>query len=639
MKKYLLLSLFYIIAAPLSYGGVQAQTFFHRAAGAWQGTLEYLDYSKNERVVLDTLLTIEPAADGSSAKYTYTYDDVGRVIRSTETHRLDAAGPYFIDDDKYAFEETKDGFVLYGRAQDGNSEEPVRKTVTLAGDTLTILKETRTPYAFRHVYTFRRSNENIGPDRILLPAQMAQDLAILHKTLVAIHPGLYRYNTPSQLEAAFAAAAEKITGPLPEGDFFRLVAQITASIKCGHTFLNPLNQTKDIRSGLFARRNYLPFYFRLINKRMIVTGNLSRVKLSAGSEILKINGIPVSQIVDTLLTVVPADGVSTTAHRLNSLELASVEENRYQPFDIYFPLFFPVTDNIFNVEATDRVSKKTRKFQVPALTRTGRFAQTGRVPAYDDGWKFEIRGSSTGYLKIGNSITWRLKSIEPKKFLAEAFSRMRAADTRNLIIDLRGNGGGDTDVGYELARYLARKKLPAYLKGRRLVRNVSAQPEILEYLDTYSDALKAGVRDGLRASKYRKWGNGFFEILPSAELESYPHVVPYADRFAGKTYLISDASNASATFQFLEYAQDHKLGTIVGQETGGNRQGINGGNYFFLSLPNSKIEIDVPVYFQSPSKPQKDTGIVPDRIIAPLVDDIAAGVDTELNYVLGLIGK
>ena len=82
------------------------------------------------------------------------------------------------------------------------------------------------------------------------------------------------------------------------------------------------------------------------------------------------------------------------------------------------------------------------------------------------------------------------------------------------------------------------------------------------------------------------------------------------------------ASNASAAFQFLNYAQRNRLGTIVGQPTGGNRQGINGGNYFFLSLPNSKIEIDLPVYFFAPTDAQKDEGVIPDVPVKRRADDI-----------------
>jgi hypothetical protein len=84
----------------------------------------------------------------------------------------------------------------------------------------------------------------------------------------------------------------------------------------------------------------------------------------------------------------------------------------------------------------------------------------------------------------------------------------------------------------------------------------------------------------------------------------------------------------------LKCAGENRLATIVGQETGGNRQGINGGNYFFLTLPNSKIETDIPVYFFASLKPATDESVIPNYRVKPNARDIAAGIDTELNYIL-----
>ena len=40
---------------------------------------------------------------------------------------------------------------------------------------------------------------------------------------------------------------------------------------------------------------------------------------------------------------------------------------------------------------------------------------------------------------------------------------------------------------------------------------------------------------------------------------------------------------------------------MVGQVTGGNLRGINGGAFFFLNLPNSRLEIDLPLIGQFPT--------------------------------------
>jgi len=140
-------------------------------------------------------------------------------------------------------------------------------------------------------------------------------------------------------------------------------------------------------------------------------------------------------------------------------------------------------------------------------------------------------------------------------------------------------------------------------------------------------------------SIYKRAENDFFEILPNADSGNYPKVTPYENNFRGNVYVIADASNASATFQFLYYAQENKLAKIVGQASGGNKQGINGGNYFFLYLPNSKVEIDVPVYFQAPLVQQKDESVMPDIYVNREAADIGLGIDAEILKIKNLIGK
>jgi hypothetical protein len=93
------------------------------------------------------------------------------------------------------------------------------------------------------------------------------------------------------------------------------------------------------------------------------------------------------------------------------------------------------------------------------------------------------------------------------------------------------------------------------------------------------------------------------------------------------------AVKSSATFEFASAVRRAGAGKLVGQPTGGNLRGINGGAFFFLNLPNSRLEIDLPLIGQFPVEPQPDAGLQPDIRVRPSVAAIAAGHDGELEAV------
>jgi len=168
---------------------------------------------------------------------------------------------------------------------------------------------------------------------------------------------------------------------------------------------------------------------------------------------------------------------------------------------------------------------------------------------------------------------------------------------------------------------------------RRLVRYRRVPEALVPYLDTWDKS-------------FRDWGSFAVDLRypwPTAptgvtylKLERYDDdatgdlIKPTGRRFSGKVFVLIDATNSSATFQFAQNIQNHHLGTLIGRPTGGSQRGINGGAFFFLRLPHSNIEMDLPLIGTFPPSSMPDAGVTPDILVNVTPSDIASGNDAAL---------
>lgn len=127
----------------------------------------------------------------------------------------------------------------------------------------------------------------------LEPSGLATDAAVLRQAYETLHPGLYRYNSPAQMNARFARLDASLARDRDLRSAYLDISRFTASIKCGHSYPNFFNQPDDVASQLFQHQDRVPFYFMWIGKRMIVTRNFSSdTGLVPGTEIASIDGVP-----------------------------------------------------------------------------------------------------------------------------------------------------------------------------------------------------------------------------------------------------------------------------------------------------------------------------------------------------------
>ncbi len=485
-----------------------------------------------------------------------------------------------------------------------------------------------------------RLNESARPaatstlqtDTLLAAADLRADAALLRRAYETLHPGLQRYNTPAQLEAAFRALDDEFERDRTLADAYLAFSVLAAKIKCGHTYANFFNQSPAVADALF-RLPRLPFHFRWLGKRMIVTRSFAADRrLRAGTEVLALDGVPVADVLARLMTVARADG-NNDAKRVADLEVAGA--SRFEAFDVYWPLFFPSRAPVVTLRIRGPQGGRAHTLRAPLLAHAERLTAHGAsarngTPKDAPLWELRELAGRLGYLRMP---TWVLynSTWDWKASLATIFARLAKSGATDLVIDLRGNEGGN-DVGDVLVSHLVTQPVRRQAVTR-LVRYRKVPDDLAPHLDTWDPS-------------FLDWGSAaseaterFYRLRRDADDDPQALIEPATPRFGGRVWVLVGAANSSATFEFAQTVRQNRLATLVGQPTGGNQRGINGGAFFFLRLPRSGIELDLPLIAQFPDGERPDAGLEPDMHVVPTVNDVARGRDAELEAVRAAIRR
>jgi len=462
--------------------------------------------------------------------------------------------------------------------------------------------------------------------------ELLGDAALLQRAYEALHPGLYRYNTPVQMSGHFETLRRELAD-IPNGspwlnETYLAFSRLAGKIRCGHTYANFYNQSKPVQQALFEPSACLPLEFRWVGTQMIVTRDLSVERhLTPGTEILAIDRVAAPALLKRLLPYARADG-SNDAKRVALLEVQGLEG--YETFDVFAGLLNPLADHV-QLDIRRPQDGASRQVRVATLTHAQRAAMR-HVRAEDttSGWRFERESKALATLTMPSWALYNGK-WDWKAFLAQTFQSLSDQPAGALVIDLRGNEGG-LDVGNEILPYLTREEI-AIPQPPRLVRYRDVPDELNRYLDTWDDSFRHWGDDAQRLDER------YFELRSDDGHGADLQIAPREPTYTGQVFVLVGPDNSSATFQFAQIVRASRLGRLVGRTTGGNQRGINGGAFFFLRLPACGLELDVPLIARFTPGHPPDAGLRPDIVTPVSVADIVSGRDAELAAVRSTVSN
>lgn len=451
-------------------------------------------------------------------------------------------------------------------------------------------------------------------------AAMREDLRLLRRAYETLHPGLLRYNTPAQIAERFDRLAAAVGPSLTLEAFYVRLSQLLATLKCGHSYANFFNQSRPVQQRLFEGEDRLPLQFVWLGDRMIVTRDLTGDGVAPGSEIVALNGRPAGEILSGLMTVARADGSNDAKRR----QLMSVQgQDGYESFDVFYPLMFGSrTRHTLDIRA---LNGRTRRAEVDAVSLAARRAARPQTVAPSDDTparSLERVGSSAiltmpGWGLYNSDWDWATS-------LDRQMDDLISGGVRRLVVDIRDNEGG-LDCGNVLAaRLIDRPIVPD--TARRLVRYRRIPDDLRPVLDTWDRSFDDWGTDAV------PFDDRFLSLPRDAE--DGGTILPKGPRFTGEVVVLIGPQNSSATFGFAQMIKRERLGRLIGETTGGNRRGINGGAFYFLRLPATGLEVDLPLIGSFPPSPQPDAGIEPDVRLPRSAETIASDQDPVLAAAL-----
>ncbi|MFB6341031.1 S41 family peptidase [Saccharicrinis sp. FJH62] len=414
-------------------------------------------------------------------------------------------------------------------------------------------------------------NEYFSYPVIFSKKKLQEDYLQFRNILETTHPALYDYTEKAVLDSIFDKNFIRIDSDLNFRSFLIQMTEVISKVGCGHSSLwIPDDYWKVAPEKLF------PLELCISSNKVFVKGSYDTVQqISVGSEIVSINGTTMPVLVNKLTSLTSADGFNP------SYRLSKVSGN----FSVKYALYYGYPDS-FAIEYIPPESQ--RKMQANLKPVAKKDIDNAKQSVSKLNFE-ELEASQTGILTI-NSFGYYGQVDMFKKFIDSVFLVINQNDIKNLVLDVRGNSGGDPFCASYLWAYL--------------------EPEPLPYFEDHY---------------------GKYDTLANPVPKPVNH-------YKGRLFTLIDGNGFSTTGHFCGLLKYHRVGKFIGSEMGSTYTCT--GNATYPPLKNTGIMVGtarVRRYTAAVKNMNPRRGIMPDYPIEQSQDDIIENRDAIMNFTLNLI--
>ncbi len=417
--------------------------------------------------------------------------------------------------------------------------------------------------------------------------EVEQDLNFAFEKLISIHPIFLDKNEVNHYQTQFSELKKTVKDSMTQNEIYLLLAPFFASLHDGHTGVSvPTDQRVEYTK---AGGTSFPFFVNIVDDSIYISfycGNDTSL-FQNGEQILEINGINATNMVHNMEALISGE--------LPAIKQKEIANN----FRFLIWMLYGFEGDYELVIKNNK--HEIQKMSVPGVTSAEFMQNIERMPQTNQNYyALDINESKkTAVMKI--------KSFADLNgfcaFADSAFLKIKESKIQNLVIDIRNNGGGRSIVVDSLMNYLTDKPYSQYKKIE-----IRISPELKEhYEETYPERLD--------------WINSYAIddlVVPENNLIKTKNK---KERFDGNLFLLTNDATFSAAATFAGVFKDLKLGTIIGEETGGTI--LYYGDFWYLKTPNSKITFYVsPKRFIQYGGTKYDRGVISEYHVPDKNDSI-----------------
>ena len=397
-----------------------------------------------------------------------------------------------------------------------------------------------------------------------------EDLDQLGKKLIEVNPSALKFISRKDFHKTIENKKALLTERTTFGEFIWHCSEIIANVNCSHTSMGEFYT----ESEMLQHSQKFPLKTRWVDGKLLVIDVFANAnKVAIQDEIISINGILIAQIVKEIFNHISTQGNIETPKAHYFYQWSSDL--------ITYALNFP---NTYTIQVKGK--------ELPIALNSSKNIPTpfadNHIDTCDDGLCFEQIDENTALLTVATFNYYPWNNLEVfQNFIDKSFKTLAEKKIKNLIIDVRSNGGGSPESSIYLLKYLV--SMP------------------FEY------------------------------FISNPNSSGYGSQKPFPNNYKGNVYFLMDGRGESTTGHFMAIAKDLKLGTIIGEELGSNQFCTAGQTV--LRLSNTKLIYNVAnvVSKLATTSFSDEIGILPDHTISPSIEDFTNRIDTVKKYAIQLI--